>query len=185
MASVRIWAKGRIRMKELTFPQRKMVALGGVAVGSVLRRVRAAQGPDDGPATPLKKRYAIWKTKKGRSNKRNLTLSGDMLRSLAVRTVTDNSAKAAVTGRGSILHAFDKQLTKRYTRDGMIIVERRKSTGWRGVSNRIKAWANQKIQPWLVFSPKNSAEVREAARRILIEMKPYMLLKSSLGGRQR
>jgi len=51
--------------------------------------------------------------------------------------------------------------------------------------DRIKAWVNQKIEPWVVFSPKNKAAVLEAARRVLNEMKSTLLLERALGGRQR
>ena len=51
--------------------------------------------------------------------------------------------------------------------------------------DRIKAWVNQKIEPWVVFSPKNRAAVLEAARRVLNEMKSTLLLERALGGRQR
>jgi hypothetical protein len=51
--------------------------------------------------------------------------------------------------------------------------------------DRIKAWANQKREQWMVFSPKNKSEVAEAARRMLEAIKPRMLLERALGGRQR
>jgi len=51
--------------------------------------------------------------------------------------------------------------------------------------DRIKAWVNQKIEPWVVFSPKNRAAVLEAARRVLDEMKNTLLVERALGGRQR
>ena len=51
--------------------------------------------------------------------------------------------------------------------------------------DRIKAWVNQKIEPWVVFSPKNRAAVLEAARRVLNEMKNTLLFERALGGRQR
>jgi len=50
--------------------------------------------------------------------------------------------------------------------------------------DRIKAWANQKIQPWLVFSPKNRAAVAEAARRVFQEAIKRLTLQRSLGGKQ-
>ena len=50
--------------------------------------------------------------------------------------------------------------------------------------DRIKAWINQKIEPWVVLSHKNRAAVTEAARRILIEMKPRLLLEQVLGRRR-
>lgn len=51
--------------------------------------------------------------------------------------------------------------------------------------NRIKAWANQKIEQWLVFSPRNKAAVMEATQKVLAEMKGRLLLQRSLGGKQR
>jgi hypothetical protein len=50
-----------------------------------------------------------------------------------------------------------------------------------GVENRIKAWVNQKREEWMVFSPKNKASVLEAARRMLIVVKPRLLLQRHLG----
>jgi len=51
--------------------------------------------------------------------------------------------------------------------------------------DRIKAWVNQKIEPWVVFSPKNKAAVVEATRRVLNELKPRLLIERILGGKQR
>jgi len=51
--------------------------------------------------------------------------------------------------------------------------------------DRIKAWVNQKIEPWVVFSPKNRAAVLEAARRVLNEMKGRLLMERAFGGKQR
>jgi hypothetical protein len=50
--------------------------------------------------------------------------------------------------------------------------------------DRIKAWVNQRIEPWMVFSPKNRLAVFEATRRVLGEMKSRLLLERQLGGRQ-
>ena len=50
--------------------------------------------------------------------------------------------------------------------------------------DRLKAWINQKIEPWVVFSPKNEAAAAAAARQVLEEMKPRLLLEKSLGGKQ-
>ena len=44
--------------------------------------------------------------------------------------------------------------------------------------DRIKAWINQKIEPWVVFSPKNKAAVVEAAQRVLQETKPRLLVRA-------
>lgn len=51
--------------------------------------------------------------------------------------------------------------------------------------DRIKAWVNQKIESWAVFSPKNREAVLEAARRVVSEMKDRLLVERALGGKQR
>jgi len=151
MASVRIWEKKQIRLDRLNFKQHQVFKIGNVGVAAVKNRVQAALGPNDTPARPLTKRYAIWKTKRGRGNRRNLTFTGDMLRNFQVRTVSERQARAGLSTR----------------------------------KDRIKAWANQKLEPWVVFSPKNRAAVVEAARRVLNEMKGLLLLERMLGGKQR
>ena len=50
--------------------------------------------------------------------------------------------------------------------------------------DRLKAWLNQKIEPWVVFSPKNRAAVAVSAQRVLQELKPKLLLERALGGKQ-
>ena len=57
-------------------------------------------------AKPLTKRYAIWKTKIGRGNRRNLILTGDMLRNFQVRTVSENKAKASNSTRKDRIKAW-------------------------------------------------------------------------------
>jgi len=151
MASVRVWQRKQIRLDRLNFKQSQMFKIGNVGVAAVKNRVSAALGPSDGPSKPLTKRYAIWKTKRGKGNRRNLTFTGDMLRNFQVRTVSENKAKANVSTR----------------------------------KDRIKAWANQKREQWMVFSPKNRAVVVQAANRVLKEMKPTLLLERVLGGKQR
>ena len=150
MASVRIYQKKQIRLDRLNFRQAQMFKIGNVGVAAVKNRVTAAQGPADAPAKPLTKRYAIRKTKLGRGNRRNLSFTGDMLRNLMVRTVSEKAAKAGLSTR----------------------------------KDRIKAWANQKIEPWLVFSPQNRAAVFEAARRVFQEATKRLLLERNLGGKQ-
>jgi len=51
--------------------------------------------------------------------------------------------------------------------------------------DRIKGLANERIEPWLVFSPANNAAVTEAARRIFREMLPRLVVERFLGGKQR
>jgi hypothetical protein len=50
--------------------------------------------------------------------------------------------------------------------------------------DRLKAWINQKIEPWVVFSPKNKAAVAESARRVLLDMKPKLLLERVFDGKR-
>jgi hypothetical protein len=149
--SVRIWQRKQIRLDLLTFRQGQMFKIGNVGVAAVKNHVGAALGPSDAPAKPLTKRYAIWKTRRGCGNRRNLTLTGDLLRNFQVRTVSENKARAGLSTR----------------------------------KDRIKAWINQKIEPWVVFSPKNRAAVLEATRRVLAEMAPRLVFERFLGGRQR
>lgn len=151
MPSVRVWQKKQLRLDLLNFRQSQMFKIGNVGVGVVKNRLSAALGPKDSSAKPLSKRYAIRKTKLGLGNRRNLSFTGDMLRNLAIRTVSENRAKAALSTR----------------------------------KDRIKAWANQKIQEWLVFSPRNKAAVVEVTRRVFEEMQKRLLLEKNLGGKQR
>ena len=151
MPSVRVYQKKQLRLDLLNFRQRQMYELGSAGVAAVKARLAAAQGPTDSAAKPLTKRYAIWKTRKGMGNRRNLTFTGDLLRNFQVRTVSENRAKTSLSTR----------------------------------KDRMKAWANQKREAWMVFSPKNKTAVVEAARKMLEAMKPRLILEKSLGGRQR
>ena len=65
MASIRIYQKKQIRLDRLSFRQSQMFKIGNVGVAAVKNRLAASQGPSDGPAKPLTKQYAIWKTKTG------------------------------------------------------------------------------------------------------------------------
>src|SRR5579884_891005 len=97
--TVSIYFKKQMRLDRLNFNQMQMFKLGTVAVANVINRVTAALGPDDTPAKPLQKGYAIQKTRRGLGNRRNLTYTGDMLRNLSVRSVSENKASANVTTR--------------------------------------------------------------------------------------
>jgi hypothetical protein len=150
MASVRVFQKKQMRLDLLNIRQAEMFKIANVGVAAVKNRLAAALGPDDGPAKPLTRYYAIRKTKMGRGNRRNLTLTGDMLRNFGVRTVSERRAVASNTTR----------------------------------KDRIKAWANNKIQAWIVFSPKNTATVREMGQRVLNQLGPRLLVERELGGKQ-
>jgi hypothetical protein len=77
----------------LGFKQQQISKLGNVGVAAVEHRLSAAQGPTDAPAKPLMKDYAISKTKWGKGDRRNLFLTGNMLRNFMVRTVSDRKGE--------------------------------------------------------------------------------------------
>jgi len=147
-ASARVFVKKQVRIDHLTFHQQAMFKIGTVGVAAVKNRVGSAQGPTDGAAKPLTKRYAIRKSTLGKGNRRNLMFTGNMLRNFQVRTVSDNKAKASNSTR----------------------------------KDRIKAWANQQREPWIVLSPKNVGTVIEAGRRVLAEMAPRLMVERYMGG---
>jgi hypothetical protein len=150
MASVRIYQKKVACLDRLNVKQAQMFKIGNVGLASVKNRLAAAQGPNDGAAKPLSRYYAIRKTKMGKGNRRNLMLTGDMLRNFQVRTVSENKAKASNSTR----------------------------------KDRIKAWITNKIEPWVVFSPKNREVVHQTAQKILAEIAARLVMERSLGGRQ-
>jgi hypothetical protein len=150
MASVRIWQKKEVRLDRLNVKQAQMFKIANAGVASVKNRVAAAQGPNDGAAKPLSRYYAIRKTKMGKGNRRNLMLTGDMLRNFQVRTVSENKGKASNSTR----------------------------------KDRIKAWITNKIEPWVVFSPKNREVVHQTAQKLLAEIAPRLVMEQRLGGKQ-
>jgi hypothetical protein len=107
--SVRVYQKRQLRLDLLNFKQRQMYELGMAGVTAVKERLAAAKGPTDGPAKPLKKSYAIWKTRKGKGNRRNLFLTGEMLGNFTVRTVSEDRAKANVSSRKARIKAWVNQ----------------------------------------------------------------------------
>ena len=106
MPSVRVYQKKQLRLDRLNFRQAEMYKIGNVGVAAVKNRLAAAQGPNDSSAKPLTKRYAIWKTKQGKGNRRNLTLTGNMLQNFQVRTVSENRAKASNSTRKDRIKAW-------------------------------------------------------------------------------
>jgi hypothetical protein len=109
MASVRIYQKKEARIDRLTVRQHQMFKIANVGVASVKNRLAAAQGPTDSAAKPLSRYYAIRKTKMGKGNRRNLMLTGDMLRNFQVRTVSENRAKASNSTRRDRIKAWITQ----------------------------------------------------------------------------
>jgi len=106
MASVRIYQKKEARLDRLNVRQAQMFKIGNVGLASVKNRLAAAQGPNDGAAKPLSRYYAIRKTRMGKGNRRNLMLTGDMLRNFQVRTVSENKAKASNSTRKDRIKAW-------------------------------------------------------------------------------
>jgi hypothetical protein len=107
--SVRVYQKRQLRLDLLNFRQRQMYELGMAGVAAVKERLAAAKGPTDGPAKPLKQSYAIWKTRQGKGNRRNLFLTGEMLGNFTVRTVSEDRAKANVSSRKARIKAWVNQ----------------------------------------------------------------------------
>ena len=106
MASVRIYQKKEARLDRLNIKQAQMFKIGNVGLASVKNRLAAAQGPNDGAAKPLSRYYAIRKTKMGKGNRRNLMLTGNMLRNFQVRSVSENKAKASNSTRKDRIKAW-------------------------------------------------------------------------------
>jgi hypothetical protein len=106
MASVRIYQKKEARLDRLNIKQAQMFKIGNVGLASVKNRLAAAQGPNDGAAKPLSRYYAIRKTKMGKGNRRDLMLTGNMLRNFQVRSVSENKAKASNSTRKDRIKAW-------------------------------------------------------------------------------
>ena len=106
MASVRIYQKKQARIDRLNVRQEAMFRIGNVGLAAVKNRLAAAQGPNDGAAKPLSRYYAIRKTKMGKGNRRDLMLTGNMLRNFQVRSVSENKAKASNSTRKDRIKAW-------------------------------------------------------------------------------
>jgi hypothetical protein len=94
---VRVFVKRRLRLDLLNYDQQQMFKLGVVGLSDVLDRIGKSKNTEDQPAKPLKRGYAIRKTKRGLGNRRNLKFTGAMLQNLSVRTVSRNFARAGMT----------------------------------------------------------------------------------------
>lgn len=94
MASIRVFVKKQIEVGRMNFGQKQMLKLGTVGLADVKRRVARAQNDQDAASKPLNRRYATRKKKLGRSIRRDLTLTGNLLQSWQVRTVSESRASA-------------------------------------------------------------------------------------------
>jgi hypothetical protein len=108
-ASVRIWQKKQLRLDLLTVNQRAMVDIGAAGLLSVKKRLAQGQGADDGPAKPLKRRYALYKQHRGERPIRDLFFTGKMLANLQLRTVNDNHAVARCSSEKERIKALANQ----------------------------------------------------------------------------
>lgn len=99
----------RPRIRKPRFFALQMGQLAAAGLKSVKDRVQKGIGANDAPMPPLKRGYAIHKTKLGKGNRRNLTLTGAMLDNLTVRSATDREAKISLTKRLERLKALANQ----------------------------------------------------------------------------
>lgn len=100
MPSVRVFVKKQRQVAHLGFKQFQMLKIGTVATAAVKNRVTSGLNAADAPSKPLSKGYAIFKTRRLRRKvKRDLTLTGQMLNNLQVRTVSNNYAQSRNTTR--------------------------------------------------------------------------------------
>ena len=143
MPSVRIYQKKEVRLDRLNIKQAQMFKIGNVGLASVKNRLAAAQGPNDGAAKPLSRYYAIWKTKMGKGNRRDLMLTGDMLRNFMVRTVSENKAKASNSTRKERVKAW--------------------------ITNKIEPWAVFSPKNRIVVQQTAQQVLNEIAPRLAIE----------------
>ena len=143
MPSVRIYPKKEVRLDRLSVRQAQMFKIGNVGLASVKNRLAAAQGPTDSAAKPLSRYYAIRKTKMGRGNRRDLMLTGDMLRNFMVRTVSENKAKASNSTRKERIKAW--------------------------ITNKIEPWAVFSPKNRIVVQQTAQQVLNEIAPRLAIE----------------
>jgi hypothetical protein len=160
--SVRVFFRKKLALDRLTISQRAMYEIGQTGVFSVADRLSKGMGPNDGPAKPLRVSYARWKSKKGKGNKRDLFFTGQLLRDLRVRTVTENRAFASV---GATARQEKKSIAtkdKRYTSKGKFT---------RALNNKDVGKINQEREPWCVFSPQNRRTVIVKVKEVLVQIK--------------
>lgn len=159
--SVKVYVKQELRLDLLNVAQRDMFRLGVIGVGQVVSRVQAGHGPNDGPAKALSGWHQRWKTKHGLKPVRDLTVTGDMLRSLSVRTVSENRVKLGVS------EGFPA--TPRKLRAQKWVKNKKGESRQTAVTQKDKAWWNQQKEPWLVFSPANMEGIRAGGQQIAQE----------------
>lgn len=157
MASVRVYVKRKIEVGRMNFGQRAMLKVGTTGLAAIKDRVKRAINPQDGPAKPLSKRYAIRKMRlrgtiqklneggsgvvQSLTNKRDLHFTGSMMRNLTVRSVSEYKALAAWTSR----------------------------------LQRLKAANNQRLDRFIDFSPRNVDAVTKVVQHQVAELVPKLI----------
>ena len=113
MGFIKAFVKKQIQLDKMNIGQKEMFRMANVGVADIKNRATAALNANDAPSKPLTKGYAIKKAKVRRtqiaaqsaglpigrviSGKRDLMLTGDMMRNLSVRSVSENRAYAGWT----------------------------------------------------------------------------------------
>lgn len=159
MASVRVYVKKKIEVGRLNFGQQAMLKVGTVGLAAIKDRVKRAINPNDAPAKPLTRRYAMRKMKlrgtvqklnnggegggviNSLTNKRDLHFTGALMRNLTVRTVSEHKALAAWTSR----------------------------------LQRLKAANNNRLDRFIDFSPRNVSDVLGVVQRQVAELVPKLI----------
>lgn len=81
----------------LDFDYRQMYSVTQYGKDLIVSRVKAGLNVNDQPFKPLTKRYAIQKSKLRKGNRRNLTLTNDMLSNVSVRSVSEKEGRIDLT----------------------------------------------------------------------------------------
>lgn len=157
--AVRVYFKKQLRLDRLTFPQQAMARIGFAGVTAIRQRLQAGLGPADLPAKPLTKRYKAYKLKRGLKPIRDLFGTGEAFGNQLTR-----ATKRRKTGRRFVGHMLDNFTVRTVT-------ENQARLGTSTFAARVKAWANQQREPWMVLSPRNRTAVRAAASIVLNEVK--------------
>lgn len=97
MAFIRVYVKRKIELGRLSVPQQTMFKLGTIALGRKKESLRLGLNSQGAKAKKLSKGHAIRKAKRRLPQIRNLSFTGNMLRNLSVRTVSENKARIGFT----------------------------------------------------------------------------------------
>lgn len=151
---VSIYVKKKLELGRLSFSQQNMAAIGMVGLRERKASIAAGHGPNDGPAKPLSQKWAAIKRRSRLKPIRDLRGTG-----YTFGTGLTRSKKRPKTGKRFIGHMIDN-LGKSFG-----VKENAVRIGFSAFAARIKAQSNQKIEPFLVWSPANiRVMMREAGQ---------------------